>query len=145
MEDISKTIPVNYALKHLILPLREENGIEVIAMADTSNSELLNELKFIFNKNIITEKWPEEKLLEAIRQAYQLSGEELAGEESSQGFEYLPHKGSYAEKKAANAAEGDLPKVEDRSVIQLVNKFISEAIRLPLVDHFVKSQRYTHG
>jgi hypothetical protein len=103
MEDISKTIPVNYALKHLILPLREENGIEVIAMADTSNSELLNELKFIFNKDIFSEQWPQEKLLEAIRQAYQLSGEELTGEESSQGFEYLPRKGSYAEKKTTQA------------------------------------------
>lgn len=98
MQTVQQSIPSTYALHNLVLPLREENGAVVVAIADTSNSDLLNELKFIFNKDIIPERWPEEKLLEAIRRAYQLSGEELSGEESSQGFEYLPHKGSYAEK-----------------------------------------------
>jgi type II secretory ATPase GspE/PulE/Tfp pilus assembly ATPase PilB-like protein len=127
MQSLLKTIPASYALKNHVFPLREQNGAIVIAMADTTNHDLLNELKFIFNKDIITEKWPEEKLLEAIRQAYQLSGEEIAGEETGKGFEYL-------DKKTERAAEGDLPKVEDRSVIQLVNKFISEAIRLKASD-----------
>jgi len=132
MQNLLKTIPASYALKNHVLPLREENGVVVIAIAETSNTDLLNELKFIFNKDIITEQWPEEKLLAAIREKYQLSGEELSGEKSSRGFEYL-------EKKATNAAEGDLPKVEDRSVIQLVNKFISEAIRLKASDIHVES------
>lgn len=121
MQTLQQSIPPAYALKHLVLPLREENIAIVIAMTNTTNTDLLNELKFIFNKDIIPEKWPEEKLLEAIREKYQLTRDDLTGEESSQGFEYLPRKGSYAEKEATNAAEGDLPKVEDRSVIQLVN------------------------
>jgi len=72
-----------------LTPAGRENGVVVIAMANTTNTDLLNELKFIFNKDIIAEKWPEEKLLEAICQAYQLSGEEISGKENSQGFEYL--------------------------------------------------------
>jgi hypothetical protein len=70
MQNLLKTIPDSYALKNLILPLREENGIVVIAMADTINSEFLNELKFIFNKDIITEKWPQEELLYCSVKAY---------------------------------------------------------------------------
>ena len=60
---LTKTIPLNYALKHRVLPLKMENGAVYVALTDTTNSDLLNELRFVFGKKVFAEQWLEEKIL----------------------------------------------------------------------------------
>ncbi len=132
MENLQKIIPANYAVKNKVLPLDSENGQVTVAMANAGNHELLSELRFIFNKKIIPEEWAEKELLEAIYQAYQLTDERLTAEGNNLNFEYL-------EKRVDAPVGEESPKVEDRSVIQLVNRFISEAIRLKASDIHVES------
>ena len=74
-----ENLPVEYALKHRVLPLREEGGTVYVAVADDKNYELLQELTFMFDRPVIPEPWPAEELLAAITRRYRLG--DLSGGE----------------------------------------------------------------
>lgn len=138
MQPLIKMIPADYALKHRILPIKGKTGNITIATANPGNSELAQELRFIFNQKIIFEQWPEDRLLTAIHKAYQFNGHqpENAASADDQPFEHV-------EKHLSQTTDAHVPKVEDRSVIQLVNRFISEAIRQKASDIHVESYENT--
>ncbi|RMG25963.1 MAG: type II/IV secretion system protein [Methanobacteriota archaeon] len=134
MESLQKIVPVEYAIQKRILPLREENDSVVVAIANSINNELVNELEFIFNKTVIFEQWEERELLETIYQVYQLTGEE--------DFETPVDQFKYVEREHV-VTEAERPQTEDHSVILLADKIISDAIRMKASDIHVESYENT--
>lgn len=128
-------VSAEYALKHRVLPLREEGGTLYVAMGDPGNDGLLQELQFIFDRPVVAEIWPAEELLAAISRRYRLGDDALGGGESPARFEALEHSSPGA----------DTPRAvfDDHSVVQAVNHFISEAIRLRASDIHVESYEET--
>ena len=125
-----RIVSAEYALKHRILPLREEGGTVYVAVADNGNDALLQELQFMFNKPVVAESWTAEKLLPAISRRYRL-GDGAASGESPARFEALENHSPGEENPAAL--------LDDHSVVQTVNQVISEAIRLRASDIHVES------
>lgn len=128
-------VSAEYALKHRVLPLREEGGTVYVAVVDRPDHGLLQELQFVFNKPVVAEPWPEEALLTAISRRYRLGDGAVTSGELPARFEAL--EGSSPGEDAATVL-GD-----DHSVIQTVNHFISEAIRLRASDIHVESYEET--
>ena len=125
-----RIVSAEYALKHRVLPLREEGGTVYVAVADNRNDALLQELQFMFNKPVVAESWTAEKLLPAISRHYRL-GDGAASGESPARFEALENHSPGEENPAAL--------LDDHSVVQTVNQVISEAIRLRASDIHVES------
>jgi type IV pilus assembly protein PilB len=131
MEEIFKLIPVKYALKHCILPLGYDNSSVKIAMTDSNNCKLLNELQFIFNKRILPEVWDEGKIKEEINKRYQISEDKIELN-TAESFEYI-------DKESEKSGESIFPKNNDQSVIKIVNNLISDAIHIRASDIHIES------
>jgi type IV pilus assembly protein PilB len=120
MEDLCKIIKPKYALKHMLVPIEGDGNTVRIAIQKKPIRELLNELRFIFNKNIKFEIWEEARILEEISVRYAVErAEDQLGDNSRYTF---------IEKKdePANASMGIM--VKDKYVITFVDQMISEAI-----------------
>ena len=50
--DVARSVPEDFARRHLVLPLRRENGHVEVALADPSNLSLLNDLRLITGLNV---------------------------------------------------------------------------------------------
>ncbi|MCB0311958.1 MAG: type II/IV secretion system protein [Calditrichaeota bacterium] len=134
MDNLWKLLPAEYALAHAILPTGHRNGTVLMAAAVEPDINLLNELQLLFDRQIEIELWSRQELLEAIREKYQLRpGQSPVDKETAQ-FEHLERHSQQAP-PAANTVAGE----DDHTVIHLVNRFISEAIRLKASDIHVES------
>lgn len=132
---VLKKIPGDYALKHRILPLDDTGNQVVVAMTEAGSRELLKELQFVLGATISVEIWPEDRLLTAICAAYNLQPPVENGIEDTadSGFHFI-------EKQQTNGRpESETDRGEDRSVINLVNRFISKAIQMKASDIHVES------
>lgn len=47
--DVVSTVPLNYSKKNEVLPLKKENGVIVVAMADPLNHYVLDDLRLLYN------------------------------------------------------------------------------------------------
>lgn len=52
METVTKTIPKNFAMKHLVLPVAVKDGVLTVAMSDPFDSEVLEDLKRVSQMRI---------------------------------------------------------------------------------------------
>ena len=131
MEQIYRIITAQYALKNKIVPLQTEDGFIRIAALDDAAGDLLNELQFLLNKKVRFEKWTEEEIVQEIHRRYRIVNERVEPEEDH-SFEFLEKRPETLEEKA-------IPKIEDHSVIRLVNNLISDAIRKKASDIHIES------
>lgn len=65
-----KQVPYNFAKKSIILPIREEGGRVVVAVADPLNLMPIEELRFFFNCDVAAVYCPRELILAAIHDCY---------------------------------------------------------------------------
>src|SRR5450759_632272 len=50
--DVARSVPEDFARRHLVLPLRRDNGHMAVAMGDPSNLSLLNDLRLITGHSV---------------------------------------------------------------------------------------------
>lgn len=123
---IIKLVPADFALKHVVLPLKREGRTLTVAMADPTNTGVLDDLKFITRYDLFPVIAGEFTLRNLIEKHFESSDEQLQTllkdmEELGEGdVEVLEEQ----EDEAATQAQ-----INDAPVVKLINGFLTDAVK----------------
>ncbi len=139
MEDIStsrlskemyKKIPYSFVKKNLVLPIREEEGALIVAVADPLHLDPIEDLKVMLEAKIKTVYTPKEAILAAIHECYE--------QEHGAASELIANLQT-GETAESEAIEYDLldDAYDGAPIVKLLNLIITEAIQQGASDiHF---------
>ncbi|MDH4130263.1 MAG: type IV-A pilus assembly ATPase PilB [Gemmatimonadota bacterium] len=123
---IIKLVPADFALKHIVLPLKREGRTLTVAMADPSNTGVLDDLKFITRYDLFPVIAGEytlrnliEKHFESSDQQLQTILKEMEGVEETD-VEVVEEQ----EDEAATQAQ-----INDAPVVKLINGVLTDAVK----------------
>lgn len=68
--DFYKKIPYGFVKKHIVLPIKQEDGVVYVAVANPFNIEPIEELRLMLDKEIKAVYSPHETILTAINECY---------------------------------------------------------------------------
>ncbi len=125
-EKVLSLIPADFASKHLVLPLRRMGRTLTVAMAEPTDLNVIDDLKFITRFDIEAVVAGEYTLRQSIDKNYEVAhGKlgELLSELEEQDVELLSDT---AQDEADDAA---LREVEDEPVVKLINGILGDAVR----------------
>lgn len=134
-KDLIKKVPYAYAKKNCILPLQEEKGVILIAVADPLHLEALEELRHILDSKVKAIYCPKEEILHAINDYYNF--------EHGEASEMLAHLTRNDDRQDAEQEVYDLldNSQQQAPVIKVINLILSEAIQQGASDiHFEPSE-----
>ena len=125
---IVKLVPADFALKHVVLPLKREGRTLTVAMADPTASGVLDDLKFITRYDLFPVIAGEYTLRNLIEKHYESSDEQMqsllkemeAIDDEGGGVEIVEEQ---AEETATQAQINDAP------VVKLINGFLTDAVK----------------
>lgn len=128
-----KQVPYNFVKRHLALPIKEENGYMLVAMADPFHLDPLEELRWMLNMPVKPVYTPKEILLLAIHECY--------NKENGAASEMIANLAEGQEKMAGDADLEVHDLLDDTQqyapIIKLLNLMLSEAIQQGASDiHF---------
>ena len=124
--DVLKLIPKATAAELSVLPLRIENGVVVVAVSEKYERQLVSDLEFYLGKKVKPELVPAKDLQEALQRYYDISTIEM-----KKATEAAPEFLSVREEERQTDSS------TDGSVVTLVNRLISDAIKMGC-------KRYSH-
>jgi len=123
---IIKLVPADFALKHIVLPLKREGRTLTVAMADPTNTGVLDDLKFITRYDLFPVIAGEytlrnliEKHFESSDQQLQTILKEMEGIEDAD-VEVVEEQ----EDEAATQAQ-----INDAPVVKLINGILTDAVK----------------
>jgi type IV pilus assembly protein PilB len=125
--DVLKLIPKATAAEFTVLPLRMENDVVVVAVPEQHEHQLMNDLEFFLGKKVKAELFPQKVLQEALQHHYGISIIEM-----QKATETAPEFYSVRED------ERQVDASSDGSVVTLVNRLISDAIKMGASDIHVE-------
>lgn len=130
----AEKIPYSFAKKHKILPIDETEETLLIAMADPLNVDVIEELRFLLNKDIRGVCVPEEEILKGINHLYH----HQEGATSQMIANLSDHTQGKGSKKEEVIEVYDLLETkEEAPIIKLLNLILGEAIQQGASDiHF---------
>jgi len=123
---IVKMIPADLALKHLVLPLKREGRTLTVAMADPTNLNVIDDLKFITRYDIFPVIAGEYTLRQALDKNYEQVDAQLdtilkdMDAEAEEELEVLQEQ----EEEQAPAVVSD-----DAPVVKLINAILTDAVK----------------
>jgi len=122
--ELALKIPITYAKKAVVLPLRRENGTVTAATAEPLALTTVDDLRILFGADVALSLAPTDKILDTINRLYSEDmnkAEDTAQEMEEDDLSFL----------AAELEEPtDLLEVtDDAPIIRLVNSLLSQAIR----------------
>ncbi len=122
--ELALTLPISYAKKSFVLPLRKENGAVIAATSEPLNLSILDDLQLLFGSAVSLVIVPSEKILEAVNRLHSEDldhAEGVAEEMEEEDLSFL----------AAELEEPTdlLETTDDAPIIRLVNSLLSQAIR----------------
>src|SRR5512147_573426 len=123
---ILKLVPSDFALKHVVLPLKREGRTLTVAMADPTNTGVLDDLKFITRYDLFPVIAGEYTLRNLIEKHYESSDEQMQSllkEMEGLGdsdVEVVEEQ----EDEAATQAQ-----IDDAPVVKLINGLLTDAVR----------------
>ncbi|MFQ5729936.1 MAG: GspE/PulE family protein, partial [Waddliaceae bacterium] len=127
-----KKVPYSFVRKHTLLPIKEEEGVIHVAVADPLNIEPLEELRLLLDMEIKAVYSPKEAILLAMGECYD--------QETGAASELIATLGKEGEEgKEEDVEVYDLLDVskEQAPIIKLLNLIITEAIQQGASDiHF---------
>jgi len=123
---IVKLIPADFALKHVVLPLKREGRTLTVAMADPTNTGVLDDLKFITRYDLFPVIAGEYTLRSLIEKHYESSDEQLQTllkdmEQLGDGDVEVVEE---QEDEAATQAQ-----INDAPVVKLINGILTDAVK----------------
>ncbi len=118
-------VPINYAKKNCLLPLSTDGHSVVVAIADPSNFEPLDDLRLLFNKPIETVVAPLEVINEAINRAYDQATSTPHDLMIDLGEQRLDLMASELAQEPKDLLESD----DAAPIIKLVNGLLSQAVK----------------
>ncbi|MDD5491262.1 MAG: type II secretion system ATPase GspE [bacterium] len=122
--EVVKKIPANYAYQHRILPMREEDGVLVIAMPDPFDIHLQDEIRLLINSNIKIMVAEEDEIIEAIHEYYGI------GAATMEEIIETQVQGRTAEHKVKELKDFEKEARGDEvSIIKFVNQIITDAYK----------------
>jgi type IV pilus assembly protein PilB len=123
---IVKLVPADFALKHIVLPLKREGRTLTVAMADPTNTGVLDDLKFITRYDLFPVIAGEYTLRTLIEKHYESSDQQLQTllkdmeEMGDTDVEVLEDQ----EEEAATQAQ-----INDAPVVKLINGVLTDAVK----------------
>jgi type IV pilus assembly protein PilB len=131
-KDVHGLIRREDALRHVVMPVNRTASGLIVAMADPTDLDAIEDLKFVTRMQIIPAVAAEQQILEAINKYYQ--GKKEAGGEQMPGYdmdEVLEEFGDVDfDKGVEEATSFELGKDADEApIIKLVNMVLLEAIK----------------
>ena len=122
---ILKLVPSDFSLKHVVLPLKREGRTLTVAMADPTNTGVLDDLKFITRYDLFPVIAGEYTLRNLIEKHYESSDEQLQNllkdmEEMEGDVEVVEEM----EEEAATQAQ-----INDAPVVKLINGILTDAVK----------------
>jgi general secretion pathway protein E len=122
--ELALKLPITYAKKAVVLPLRRENGTILVATSEPLNLSTINDLSVLFGADVTLCLAPSEKILDMLNRLH--SEDMNKAEDTVQEME--------EEDLSFLAAELDEPTdllevTDDAPIIRLVNSLLSQAIR----------------
>lgn len=131
-KDKLKKVAYAFAKKNVVMPLKEEEGCIIVAIADPLNLEPLEELRLMLDCPVKAVYSPKDTILTAINEAY--------NKESGAASEMIAHLGEAGEEGREGEVEVfDLldDSVQQAPIIKLLNLILIEAIQQGASDiHF---------
>ena len=132
---ILRLVPAELATKHTVLPLKREGRTLTVAVADPTNQEILEDLKFVTRYDIFPVLGGENTLRNAIEKAYDAGDvamdtllKDIAAEGDVEVLEETEEEMSAAALAAA---------VDDAPVVKLINAILTDAVKRGASDiHF---------
>jgi len=122
---IVKLIPGDFALKHVVLPLKREGRTLTVAMADPTNSGVVDDLKFITRYDLFPVIAGEYTLRTLIEKHYESSDQQL--QTLLRDMEGLGEDVEVVEEQEEEAATQ--AQIDDAPVVKLINGLLTEAVR----------------
>ena len=124
-QKIIRLIPGDFALKHVVLPLKREGRTLTVAMADPTNTGVLDDLKFITRYDLFPVIAGEYTLRNLIERYYESSDQQLQTllkdmEGIGDDVEVLEE----AEEETATQAQ-----IDDAPVVKLINGLLTDAVK----------------
>ena len=113
-------IPINYAKKHEVLPLKEDANQVVILTTNPLNSRVLDDLRVLFNKRTVPMMTTKNRLIDAINRVYEKSTTNMQGLDEIGDEDYDLDEPII---DLLDAGEDDAP------VIKLVNTLLFRAVK----------------
>jgi general secretion pathway protein E len=128
-----KKIPYAFAKRNLIVPIKDEEGVILVAVADPLNLEPLEELRLMLDCKVKAVYSPKEAILGAIHDYYD--------QERGAASELIAHLGERGEESKGEGEIEVYDLLDDRStqapIIKLLNLILTEAIQQGASDiHF---------
>lgn len=118
-----KQVPYSFAKKNVVLPVKEEDNIVHVAIADPLNIEPLEELRLMFNSEVKAVFSPKETILSAINELY--------NQEHGAASELIANLGSEEGRGDGEVEVYDLldDTHQQAPIIKLLNLILTEAIQ----------------
>ena len=123
---IIKLVPADFALKHIVLPLKREGRTLTVAMADPSNTGVLDDLKFITRYDLFPVIAGEYTLRNLIEKHFESSDQQLQSIlKEMEGIEDADVEVvEEQEDEAATQAQ-----INDAPVVKLINGVLTDAVK----------------
>ena len=125
-DKILKLVPAEFASKHLVMPIRRTGRTLTVAMADPTDLNVVDDLKFITRFDIEPVVAGEYSLRQAIERHYDVATERLSGlleEIEEEEVEVVEEEEEDLDAQALRA------QVEDAPVVKLINGILTDAVR----------------
>ncbi len=129
---IIEQVPESVSRENVVIPLSFENGVLRVIMADPSDMDTVDKLRFILNKEIQPVISGREQIIEAINRHYGQSETESV---DSMLAEFTDTAIDFTETEATSGVGSD---ESDAPVVKLVNLMIQEAVTLRASDIHVE-------
>jgi len=128
-----KKVPYSFAKKHVILPIKEEQGAIYVAVADPLNLEPLEELRLMLDSEIKAVYSPKDAIMSAINECY--------NQELGAASQLIANMADRSEEDRGDGTVEVYDLLDDRlaqaPIIKLLNLIITEAIQQGASDiHF---------
>ncbi|HSE45623.1 MAG TPA: type IV-A pilus assembly ATPase PilB [Gemmatimonadales bacterium] len=125
-QKVLKMVPADFALKHILLPLKREGRTLTVAMADPTNTGVLDDLKFITRYDLFPVIAGEYTLRNLLEKHYESSDQQLQTllkdmeDMGDSDVEVVAEE----EEEAATQAQ-----INDAPVVKLINGILTDAVK----------------
>lgn len=118
--DLIRNIPINFAKKHEVLPLREEPHQVLVLTTNPLNQKILDDLRVLFKKRTVAVMTSKNRILDGINRVYEKSTAAL------QGLDEIEEEDYDLDEPIVDLLEAG---EDDAPVIKLVNTLMFRAVK----------------